>query len=589
MTIEYEVIPYRKLWLTIAIITFVTIVAIPTPESLVKIVKEHRIAERMFVEKNIVGKPETFLKLYNKGAIKLSEKDRRKIEELLRGKDEKEKIKIIKEKILSDRKWREKIVKSEAWLDEIAKEAAFKAKIVIALMLTIIILFATEAIPIGAAALIIPLAGYIFKLDGPTASDIAKNFIGDAAFFILGVLALGYIISEVGLHSRIAALILGRVYGFRNVIFVISLTFPIIGSFISAHTLASFLTPVFVSIYFASVRAASKNGVINHDPVLAKMLLLTLTWSLNVGGVGSPAAGARNAIMLQYFEEYGVPMSFAQWLLYGLPLVPILGIFVAIYVLTIFRPRIKDLTPGIKKLKEEVKGRKMSRNEFLVLIIMLVTLSLWIFGEKLEILGLGAAALFAMLAPVLLRIVSWEKMLREIPWDAWFVYIGALGLGSFMKETGAGLWLATEFMNIISKIFEPEGLSLWIFATIMSGFITNFMSDAATVALLGPITLPMGIMSNHPYEPWAVGLATAFASSYAHFLVIGTPNNVIVYALGRYPDSGKRILRASDFVIYGAGIFMISMIITWIFGFILIYNLVGFPEDLLERAIERLE
>ncbi len=585
-----SLLAYKGAWSTVAFLVFVAIVAAPTPESLINIVRENGYAERMFVEKNIVGNAETFLSLYYRGKIKLSEEDRKKIDKMLLDKSKKEKLKIIEERILAKREWREKIVKSEAWLEEISKEAAFKAKVVIALVAMAIVFFATEAIPIGAAALLIPLVGYIFKLDGPSASDIAKNFIGDAAFFILGVLALGYVISEVGLHSRIAASILGWVYGFRGPIFAIAIIMPVLGAFISAHALAAFLTPVIVSIYYASVRAASKSGKVVHDPILAKMLLLTLTWSMNVGGVGSPAAGARNAIMLQYFEDFGVPMSFAQWLLYGLPLVPILGLAVGIYVLAVFKPRVKDLTPGIKAIKEEINKRgKMSKNEILVAIILAITLCLWIFGELFEIGGLGAASLFAMLAPVFLKIIHWDKMLKGIPWDAWFVYIGALGLGAFMKETGAALWIATQAINMISALTNPEGVVLWIFASLLSGIITNFMSDAATTALLGPITLPMGILSQHPFEPWAVGLATAFATSFAHFLVIGTPNNVIVYALGRYPDTGERILKASDFIKYGFGIFIISLVITWIFGFILLFSIVGFPDDILQRAMESVQ
>ena len=127
---------------------------------------------------------------------------------------------------------------------------------------------------------------------------------------------------------------------------------------------------------------------------------------------------------------------------------------------------------------------------------------------------------------------------------------------------------------------------LWVFVSLLSGVITNFMSDAATTALLGPITLPMGLLSGNAAEPWAVGLATAFATSFAHILVIGTPNNVIVYALGRYPDTGERMLSASDFIKYGMGIFLLSLVIMWIFTFVLVYSIVGFPDGLLDRARE---
>jgi sodium-dependent dicarboxylate transporter 2/3/5 len=91
----------------------------------------------------------------------------------------------------------------------------------------------------------------------------------------------------------------------------------------------------------------------------------------------------------------------------------------------------------------------------------------------------------------------------------------------------------------------------------LSGLMTNFMSDAGTTALLGPIVIPMGIMTGVQGEPWAVGLAVAFATSFAHFLIVGTPNNAIVYGLGIYPASphGFREIRLCALgPLYGRGL-----------------------------------
>jgi sodium-dependent dicarboxylate transporter 2/3/5 len=140
-------------------------------------------------------------------------------------------------------------------------------------------------------------------------------------------------------------------------------------------------------------------------------------------------------------------------------------------------------------------------------------------------------------------------------------------------------------MGILPDL-ATAGLGLWVSVSFLSGFITNFMSDAATTALLGPITTSMGMLSGHSYEPWASGLATAFATSFAHFLVIGTPNNVIVYGLARYPDTGERILHPTDFIKYGVVIWALSLLVMWIFTFVVVYNVVGFPDGMFETARE---
>ena len=77
------------------------------------------------------------------------------------------------------------------------------------------------------------------------------------------------------------------------------------------------------------------------------------------------------------------------------------------------------------------------------------------------------------------------------------------------------------------------------------------MSDGATVSAIGPITVPMATISANP--PWMVGLATAFASSFAHMLIIGTPNNAIAYAMAKDPVTGEQLVDLGDFFKHGLG------------------------------------
>jgi sodium-dependent dicarboxylate transporter 2/3/5 len=164
------------------------------------------------------------------------------------------------------------------------------------------------------------------------------------------------------------------------------------------------------------------------------------------------------------------------------------------------------------------------------------------------------------------------------------MYCGALTLGALLKESGGALWLATTFLNALSQVGMDQGYGLWVGMSAFSGLVTNFMSDAATVALIGPIVVPMGIMTKVAGEPWAIGMAVALASSYAHFLIVGSPANALTFALGVYPDSNERALEAIDFVKYGFGFFILSMLLLWIVGFLVIYPIVGFPEGILEQA-----
>jgi sodium-dependent dicarboxylate transporter 2/3/5 len=463
------------------------------------------------------------------------------------------------------------------------QSAANKTMMVLGIIPMAVIFFATEAIPIGLTGVLMPVLAYFLHL--LPMKMIGKTFAGDAPLFLLGVLAMGVAVVDVGLHKRLASWLLGWTKGFLVPIFVLCISMSVVGSFISAHAMCAFMTPVMAAVYFGAVSANSRGGKIEHDPALAKFLLFTLCFALNVGGIGSPAAGGRNVIMMGFWSEYKVPMDFFTWMKYGLPIVPVLGIVVAVYMLVFFGRNIKtkDLTPGLVAIKEETrKMGKMKYPEYVTFGMLLLILVLWIMGG--EELGLGGPALLALLIPVLFKTTEWKKILNGISWDAWFMYCGALTLGALLKESGAALWLAQSFLKILGTVGMNEGLGLWIGMSGLSGLMTNFMSDAGTTALLGPIVIPMGIMTGVQGEPWAVGLAVAFATSFAHFLIVGTPNNAIVYGLGIYPDTGEKMLHPMDFVKYGFVLWILCMVVVWVLGFMVVYNVIGFPEGILETA-----
>jgi len=467
-------------------------------------------------------------------------------------------------------------------------EAANKTMTVLGIIPMAIIFFATEAIPIGLTGILMPVLAYFLEL--LPRARIGKTFAGDAPMFLLGVLAMGVVVVEVGLHKRLATWILGWTRGFYLPVFVLCISMAVIGSFISAHAMCAFMTPVIMAVYFGSVATNNQSGPIKHDPALAKFLLFGLCFALNVGGVGSPAAGGRNVIMMGFWEGYKVPMDFFTWMKYGFPMVPILGVIVAVYMIVFFSKKVKtkSLTPGLEAIKDETrKMGRMKYPEYVALGMLILILLLWILGG--EELGLGGPALLALLIPVIFRITAWRKILNGISWDAWFMYCGALTLGALLKESGAALWLAQSVLTVLSYAGIQQGLGLWVGLSAFSGLMTNFMSDAGTTALLGPIVIPMGIMSGHAAEPWASGLAVAFATSFAHFLIVGTPNNAIVYGLGTYPDTGERAIHPMDFIKYGLLLWFICLLVVWLIGFLGIFSLVGFPEGILETSKQVLE
>jgi sodium-dependent dicarboxylate transporter 2/3/5 len=110
-----------------------------------------------------------------------------------------------------------------------------------------------------------------------------------------------------------------------------------------------------------------------------------------------------------------------------------------------------------------------------------------------------------------------------------------------------------------------SGEGLCIAVSLFTGVTTNFMSDGATVSAIGPLAVPMAQMSGT--HPWMVGFATAFASSFANCLIIGTPNNAIAYSLAKDLDTGEQLVTLSDFLKHGIVVTLLSFAVLWLWVF----------------------
>jgi len=363
-------------------------------------------------------------------------------------------------------------------------------------------------------------------------------------------------VAKTGLDKRIGLILLSRVKSAKSFAF---LFFPMIAmsaSFLSEHALVALLIPVLMGVYKVTCRMYG----IEKDRALAVFLLLGLCFAANHGGPGSPAAGGRNAIMVGYLMGYDRGISFIEWMKYGFLFVPVMGVCVGMYMYLICKPRfkVKDMNPSEIVKAEVARMPKFGGKEAIMAVILVVLVAAWIIlGEEY---GLGGPTLYAVMAMFLAKILTWEDVQEGVAFDVVGLYAAACAMGVALKFTGGAVWMAQVFVNALPD-FLVKGDNLLIGVSLATGLMTNFMSDGATVASLGPIFLPMAELAN--VHIWKIGLACAFSSSFANFLVVGTPNNAIAYGMGRDPETGEKLLNVMDFVKYGLPVTIMAWLILW--------------------------
>lgn len=449
--------------------------------------------------------------------------------------------------------------------DDIARTAM----IMVTILLLAALFWGTEALPIGGTVIMVGVLMYAFGILSP--NEITKAFMKDAVFFIFGILAIAVGVAKTGLDKRIGLILLSRI---KSALMFALFFFPVLAvcaGFLSEHALVALLVPVLMGVYKAT---CISNGV-KTDKALALFLLLGLTFAANVGGPGSPAAGGRNAIMVGYFGDAGVPISFMEWVKYGLPIVPVLALTVGIFMYLVLKRKfvVKGVNPSKIVKREVARLPKFGGKEMIMSIILVATITGWILSNE-ETTGLGGITIMAVLAMFLARIIGWDDIQKGVAFDVVGLYAAACAMGVGLAFTGGALWLANEFVGALPG-FLGEGDGLVVGVTILTAIMTNFMSDGATVGALGPIVLPMAELGD--VAVWKVGLMCSFASSFAMCLVVGTPNNAIAFAMSRDPETGKRLISVFDFFKYGFPLMLLLLVVLWVWGIFGYWQMLSFP------------
>ncbi len=414
----------------------------------------------------------------------------------------------------------------------------------IIIVITALMLIVTEPIPLPAIAMYILVMEVYLGIG--SANDIAKSFMNDAVFFIMGSLMLAVAIIKQGWDARIALGIITLTGNkTRNIVFGFTAISAILASFIGEHTVAAIMLPIAMTlIHFTS---EDKEKVQN----LSAVLLFSIAYGALVGSIGTPSGGGRNVIMIDYLRDSGLSMSYINWMLRVYPLVLIQIPIVSWVLMKSFTPEFIKLDSGVRKLVVQVaKSAEMTGRNTIAAVIFLLVFAGWIFFS--ESVGLGTIALTGVLMYLVGGFVKWEDLSKNTHWGVILLFGSTISLGSNIKTTGAAVWLAESIVNFIEPVINKLPFVADLIVTVMTTTMANVLSSSATVAVLGPITMNMGQDSMH------LGMVTAIASAFGYFTAVAAPACTIVYSSG--------LVNAKDFLKVGWKMGVISIVLLVIYA-----------------------
>jgi di/tricarboxylate transporter len=168
----------------------------------------------------------------------------------------------------------------------------------------------------------------------------------------------------------------------------------------------------------------------------------------------------------------------------------------------------------------------------------------------------GVPAQIAFLAGAVALIVTGcvavDQAYREIDVRIFVMIAGVVPLGAAMEKTGTAAFLA-DHLQEITVGWSPFAVLLTMFWA--AALLTQILSDAATVVLLGPIALALALALGLPPQPFVV--CTALGAVVAFLTPIGHHGNLLILNPGQY--------RFSDFLRVGVPLtIFISLVSAWL-------------------------
>ena len=327
--------------------------------------------------------------------------------------------------------------------------------------------------------------------------NIMAAFADPVVMLFLGGFVLAIMAEKYGLDVTLARFLLAPfgtnpkmvLLGFLSVISIFSM---FMSNTATAAMMLAFLAPVL------SVLPKDDKGKIG--------LALAIPIAANIGGIGTPIGTPPNATAVKFLAEAGAEVSFVEWMSRMIPFVIIMIILAWILLQVFFPFKSKEV-----KLEIPKNNKTKDWKYYLVWITFIGTIVLWA-TEQITKINSNVVALIPLAVLTCTGIFTKEDI-KEINWSVLWLVAGGFALGTCLQETG----LAKVLIESIPFGSMPVVLVL-VIAGLVCYFLSNFISNSATAALLIPILIVV-----------AEGMADPSAANNAQFLAAGGTKAMISF------------------------------------------------------------
>ena len=437
-----------------------------------------------------------------------------------------------------------------------------------AIMVLVVALWVTEALPLAVTALLVPLLAIVLRV-APAQKALA-SFSDPIIFLFIGSFILAESMYVHRLDRRIAftALSSRRIgHSAGRLLVVFGGVSVLLSMWISNTATAAMMFPIGTAITLhLSTQAVGSKPQFRR---FAATMMLVSAFGASIGGMATPIGTPPNLIGVGMLRDLaGCQITFFRWMVLGVPLS--VGLFAVMALgFWLVGARGLELPDGTIDLvrRELARLGRISRGERNVIIAFSVTVLLWTLPGILAVLGqreswfargyessmpeaaaalTGATLLFIL--PVDWRqrrfTMTWDQAVR-IEWGTILLFGGGLALGSLAFSTGLADALGRFVSGWVSSRTPFAYTALF---TCMAAGLSELTSNTASANMIVPIAIAVSQAAGvSPLQP---ALGATLGASVCFMLPISTPPNAIAYSSGRVP--------IGTMVKYGVGLSIVS-------------------------------
>jgi len=395
----------------------------------------------------------------------------------------------------------------------------------------------TEAVPLTVTALlpfiVLPLAGV------SNAETTASTYYSPILFLLLGGAFIALAIERTGLHRRLSLAILrgvGANGGPVRLLLAFMLSTALLSMFISNTSTALIMMPIALAVLEGGGSVAQGDDIPQDG--IAGALPMGIAFAASVGGLGTIVGSPTNAIAVGLLDKIvGVRITFAEWSLYGIPMV-LLGTPLAAWIVARVQ-NVADHPFDIGAARAAIVSHAhWTTPEQRLVPLALITFIAWVTQPIVAPLlppgswTDGTIAVIAALALFLLPdgtgrpLLVWNEAERA-PWSVIFMFGGGLALAAGMQASGLAGWIGQALLPVASWPLILVALAVVVLMIVVTEFASNVATATGIVPVVGSLVVALGA------DPILLALPAAMAASWGFMLPAGTGPNAIAWATGR--------------------------------------------------------